>query len=231
MAGALAWVPMRDQKGDVFLAPYWDVDNLGNKRVPIMTIGDLNAALINPATPVLGAGENFIGQTGASANMVWADTARTRPNNATPYGANQPIGDATDCHFTFTNFFRKNAGAAYLHEVRVAVNKAAITVPAAIALSAYLYNAAGGAIADQATFTTLEAARTRRLGPPIALSYNFIGGTGSDEYEMHGYPIGGPMLIQAAAASRDLSLLLVATGTWTPVAQGIWLPGLKKTDL
>jgi hypothetical protein len=181
----------------------------------------------------LGAGENYIGQAGGISSFVWADDgaggsgAKTRPNNATAYAANKTIADGTASLFTFTNFFRKNGGTAWLTEVKVDVSKSGgISIPSGVAVRAILYNVAiTDPGADQSAYSQLEANRTKRQGY-VDLTVSNTGDGSSDSFSLIGTK-SPPMLLQAGAASRALNMLLIATGAWTPTAQSIWIPAVR----
>lgn len=155
-----------------------------------------------------------------------ADTARIRPNNATNYAANKVIGDGVASLFTFSDFFPEAGGRGWLTKVRVAVSKAGgIAAPTSHSLRAVLFSAPPeqASAIDQADYIMSEANRSKRL-TTIDLGYPRTGANGSDQFELEGFPAGGPELIQAAAGAKDLHLLLVSSGVWTPTAQSVWLP-------
>lgn len=172
----------------------------------------------------------------SAADFLWADAARTRPNNATPYAANKTIGDASASVFTFTDFFREQGGIAWLAELKVDVSKSGgITIPSGIAARGILFNAAPASAADgsgtygadQSAYSQFAVNRAKRLGFLDLYTAN-TGDASSDSFSLIGQPA-MPMLLQAAAASRDLHLLLIATGAWTPTASSVWLPGIKAS--
>ena len=169
-----------------------------------------NSAVIQPVTQPLSV-------------LQYADATRTRPNNATAYAASQYIGDATDSAFKFTALFRANGGTGYLNELRLFMSKSGgLTLPAGTVIRAMIYNAAGSAVADQATFNLTEALRAGegRLGF-VDFTTTYTGGASSDEVEMVAAPT-WPMLLQAAAGAKDLYVVLIATGAWTPVASTVF---------
>jgi hypothetical protein len=155
--------------------------------------------------------------------LAYADAARTRPNNTTAYAASQYIGDAADSYFKWTSLFRVNGGTGYLNELRLFVSKSGgVTVPAGVVIRGMIYNAPGSAVADQAAFNLTEALRSGegRLGF-VDFTTTYTGGASSDEFEMVAAPT-WPMLLQAASAVRDLYVVLIATGAWTPAASMVF---------
>jgi hypothetical protein len=171
------------------------------------------------------AAQQHIGQVGGLSN-VWqlADSALTRPANTTAYAANQAIGSNTTALFKFSGFLRANGGSALLTGLRLVASLSGIAASNMGAIRAHLFNAApsiANGLVDQGTFNTLLADDLFKLGTVDFSTWN-IGGGGSNLIESYGAPALSPLPIigaqTPAPGARDLYVILVATGAFTPAS-------------
>jgi hypothetical protein len=171
------------------------------------------------------ATQQHIGQVGGISN-VWqpADSALTRPANTTAYAANQAIGSSTTVLFKFSGLFRANGGSASLTGLRVVASLSGIAASNMGAVRAHLFNAApsiAAGLVDQGTFNTLLADDLFKLGTVDFSTWN-VGGGGSNLIESYGAPALSPLPIigaqTPAPGARDLYMILVATGAFTPAS-------------
>lgn len=174
--------------------------------------------------------QQFVGQLGGAAN-VWqpADSSLTRPNNATAYSANQVVGSSAVGIFTFTKFFRGKGSSGLLTGARLVASVASIATSNMGSITGHLFNVSpggGGALSDQATFETLFADDSAKLGT-ISFSVWNIGGTGSNLIESYGAPVLAPLPIIAAAQAQELYLVLAASAAFTPIASAVIQPYLS----
>lgn len=159
--------------------------------------------------------------TGRSSAWQACDTALTRPANTTAYAANKAIGSSSSTLFKFTNWFSEAGGSRLLTGLKFSAEKSGgISVPANFSVRAFVYAGLPTApAADQADFPLLAADKTLRQAAPL-FETPIAGGTGSDCYESYA-PLYTPALIKAAAGNRDLYVILVAQGAWTPTSASI----------
>ena len=171
------------------------------------------------------AAQQHIGQVGGVSN-VWqpADSALTRPANTTAYAANQALGSSTTALFKFSGFFRANGGSALLTGLRLVASLSGIAASNMGPIRAHLFNAApstAAGLVDQGTFNTLLADDLLKLGTADFSAWN-LGGGGSNLIESYGAPALSPLPIigaqTPAPGARDLYLILVATGAFTPAS-------------
>jgi hypothetical protein len=156
--------------------------------------------------------------------VVWAaaDAALTRPNNATAYAAHQGIGSGSSCIFKWSDCFRTNGGTGLLTGLRLEASVASIAAANMGAITARLFNTSPSSppSADQQTFNTLVANSPIELGAVDFATWS-IGGAGSDVIRSYGVSRISPMQLKAAAAAKDLYMVLEATAAFTPAANAI----------
>jgi hypothetical protein len=124
----------------------------------------------------LPAGESHIGQVGMNTVNIEASLF-TRPDNATPYSANDVVGPNVAAVITFTGAARANAGSGNIVKARLVANSATGMLGAVLRL--WVYKVAPTPIADNSPYTLLWADRANRIGyidfPALTTE-----GTGSD---------------------------------------------------
>jgi hypothetical protein len=160
-----------------------------------------------------------------------ADADITRPNNATAYAAGGAIGDASNCVFTFSSFFRQAGATGLLTNARLVINKAAITVPSGIQIRGHIFNATPSSppAADQADYLSLLANSDAKLGNVDFTNFvtGVTGSSKSDIIESYGtLCTAGPLPLKAAAADTKLFMVLASLGAWTPIASMVFRPYL-----
>lgn len=106
---------------------------------PIYVQAVSGGVAVNPAAPVLGAGENHVGSVGGHCPPIYAQVTRTADTNA--YAANDAVANATSGAAlasallgrvasgkgVITGLFLQTSNAAATHRVEVDLYKAAIT--------------------------------------------------------------------------------------------------------
>lgn len=174
---------------------------------------------------------------GSNADYLIApDADITRPANTTAYAANNSIGTASNCLITYSSFFEAAGDNHLLTDARLVIQgSATISVPSGIAIRAYLFTADPTATvlssnADQATYKQMYAAAGTELGYVDFLTFT-TGGTGSDAMQSYGTPIITPKHIKAAATSRALYAILVATAAFTPISASVHRLYLARAGL
>jgi hypothetical protein len=163
---------------------------------------------------------------GKSSVWVGPDANLTRPGNATAYVAHQAMGSGSSVVFTYTNFFPKVGVTGLLTGIRLLASGSTIAVTNMGAVRAHLYNAAPTSppSADQQTFVGLFSNSSKGQGFADFSTWN-IGGTGSDVISAYGsLPQSGPLPIQADATTRDLKIILEASGAFTPLSGMVLRP-------
>lgn len=164
--------------------------------------------------------------------LVPTDATLTRPNNATPYTANQGMGTAATCQFKWTNFFRKVGNTGLLTGSRLVASVASIATTNMGTVRLYLYNTAASfdaTLVDQGAWTSLYANVLISFGYIEFSAWN-IGGSGSDMITAYGVPCLNNMGLKAAAAARDIYGYLITAGAFTPLNNSILLPQLSMAE-
>lgn len=160
-----------------------------------------------------------------------ADAGLTRPANTTPYTAHQAVGSGSSCVFQFSSLFRKNGGSALLLASKLVISGSGIAVPGGINVRGHLFNATPSSppAADAATFQTLLADATSKVAIiEYAPAYAYIGGAGSDAFEIWGVlaPEGQAKPIRAAGGSSNLWMILETVTGYTPNSGATYQPYL-----
>lgn len=202
----------------------------GETRVVRVFAGQKLAALAGADVPVaatgalaLTAGAARIGYVGSRATVRQAvDATRTRPANATAYAVHGALGDAAGCVFKFSNFFPEAGATGVLTGLAVVMSGPGIAASHGGTLVGHLYNAAPASPpgADGQPFASLAANAGAALGA-VDVSGWTVGGTGSDSIGALGVPRLSVQQIRAAAAARDLYLLLEAGAAFTPLSGAV----------
>lgn len=165
---------------------------------------------------------------GGVAN-VWqaSDATLTRPANTTAYASGGAIGSNLSAIFKFTGVFRQVSNTGLLTGLRLVASGASIATTNMGAITGHLFNAspsgAGGFFYDQLQFPTLLADDALKLGTVSFSTWN-VGGTGSNLIESYGSPAIQPLPMYAAAAAKDLYLVLVASAAFTPLSAQVIQP-------
>ena len=159
--------------------------------------------------------------TGRSSAWQQCDAPITRPANTTAYAASKLMGSASVTRFKFTNWFPAEGGSRLLTGLKLTVEKAGgISAPAGFAVRAFVFSGLPTvATADQSDFALLAADKAIRQSSPL-FEAPTTGGAGSDCYETFA-PLYAPALIKAAPSNRDLYVVLVAQGAFTPTSASI----------
>lgn len=158
---------------------------------------------------------------GLSNAFIAADATLQRPNDVTPTVVSGAIGSAASAVFKFTNLFGSFGSNSLLTGLTMGIAATSITVPASIAIRAYLFNADVSALvlsanADKGVFKTVVAALPAYQGY-VDFSTFILGGTGSDCIFSKGNPQNGNYIhMKAAAQAADLYAFLVSTAVYTP---------------
>ncbi len=138
---------------------------------PATVIGD--GSDTTAITVALAAGETHIGEVGGKMSRV--NTTLTRPSDTTAYAAKDAVAATSPAFLTFANLARVNDGGGYIVKARLTTNLSTDTKRYRL----HLYRTTGTAIADNAQFTLLDAAKGVKIGyidfPACATE-----GTGSD---------------------------------------------------
>jgi hypothetical protein len=148
-------------------------------------------------------------QSGLGGKMAVVNGEFTRPNDSTPYAANDVVGNGAVV--TFTNVGDSANGSGYVTNVRLVKSTATITNAV---FRLWLYATAPTPIADNAQFTLLWANRAARLGyVDLACTTE---GTGSDSASA--FVTNVNLKFMCAGGSRNLFGVLEAKQAYTPGA-------------
>lgn len=184
---------------------YFSASGAGTSGDPYVPAVSVSAALA--------AGEAHLGEV--AGNLAMVSTEFTRPNDTTPYGANDVVSDSTSATTmqALANAARVSGGSGYIVGIRVSTDKKSI-VPR---LRVHFYNTNGATLSvDNANWQDKYADAAKRVGfwdmPAMTTGADT---TNSDMSRTLDFT----MRIPYTCAATSLYYVLEALDAFTPAAQ------------